>query len=254
MKRLFMIFALSILTLGVIVLLGPGKCKPEKCDEPETGEEITVVFMADFNDGLKDDNCDPINKTKWLDGVDAGENLFIVGAVHHYFKDTEDPNGDLSAKLGNWTPNKIAMYDDGTHGDKKAGDNIWSIELKFPVGTHLAYKYTWGKTGAGWTGTEEFPGNSRLLEVKNVSGDCAMVIRYDNFADETTNKDVMNLNKNGNGCICWEGYDCDGTGDLCSTQKGIPDNNGDGNADYYERQVDTNGDCKVDTWPEALKW
>jgi hypothetical protein len=28
--------------------------------------------------------------------------------------------------MGNWSPNFTPMYDDATHGDALAGDNLWS--------------------------------------------------------------------------------------------------------------------------------
>jgi lysophospholipase L1-like esterase len=45
-------------------------------------------------------------------------------------------------QLGNTTPNKIAMYDDGTHGDQKAGDHVWSLSIKFLPGQKVFYVYT----------------------------------------------------------------------------------------------------------------
>jgi hypothetical protein len=53
-------------------------------------------------------------------------------------------------KLGNLIPNKIVMYDDGTHGDQKAGDNVWSYSATFPPGTNLFYVYT--NSGEGGNG------------------------------------------------------------------------------------------------------
>jgi hypothetical protein len=34
-------------------------------------------------------------------------------------------------------PNRIAMHDDGTGGDEKAGDGIWMIRLELPVGAGI---------------------------------------------------------------------------------------------------------------------
>jgi lysophospholipase L1-like esterase len=45
-------------------------------------------------------------------------------------------------RLGDAVPNRIAMYDDGTHGDQKAGDKVWSLGVKLPRGTTLFYVYT----------------------------------------------------------------------------------------------------------------
>ncbi len=69
--------------------------------------------------------------------------------------------------LGNWMPNLIKMYDNGTHGDKKAHDGIWSIKFDFNVGEKVQYKYTnSGKKGI-WTGSEEFPVANRTIVVDN---------------------------------------------------------------------------------------
>ncbi len=56
--------------------------------------------------------------------------------------------------LGDLTPNTIPMYDDGTHGDQRAGDHVWSYSARFPGGTRLLYMYT-NSGGAGrWEGLD----------------------------------------------------------------------------------------------------
>jgi len=70
--------------------------------------------------------------------------------------------GNLSV-LGNWTPNLIRMYDDGTHGDAIKGDSIWSIELLVPTNLKVEYKYTNSGYEGVWVPSEEFPGNNRVL-------------------------------------------------------------------------------------------
>ena len=45
-------------------------------------------------------------------------------------------------QLGDAVPNKIAMYDDGTHGDEKAGDQVWSLAVTFSPGQKIFYLYT----------------------------------------------------------------------------------------------------------------
>ena len=71
--------------------------------------------------------------------------------------------------IGNWKPNTIKMYDDATHGDETAGDGIYSIELSFPVGTVLEYKYTNSGPSGEWNPGEEFPSSNRriVLDGKN---------------------------------------------------------------------------------------
>jgi alpha-amylase/alpha-mannosidase (GH57 family) len=70
--------------------------------------------------------------------------------------------GNLSV-LGNWTPNLIKMYDDGTHGDEKKGDGIWSIELLVPPNLQVEYKYTNSGYEGVWVPSEEFSANNRKL-------------------------------------------------------------------------------------------
>jgi lysophospholipase L1-like esterase len=57
-------------------------------------------------------------------------------------------------QLGNLVPNKIAMYDDGTHGDQRAGDHVWSYSATFPQGTKLFYVYTNSGEEGKWEGLD----------------------------------------------------------------------------------------------------
>lgn len=70
-------------------------------------------------------------------------------------------------KLLQWTPNKVAMLDDGVEPDAVANDGIWTLTVGLPPGTLLRYKYTIGlpKDEGKWSGTEEFPLTERGLDV-----------------------------------------------------------------------------------------
>jgi lysophospholipase L1-like esterase len=57
-------------------------------------------------------------------------------------------------KLGNPAPNQIRMYDDGTHGDQRAGDRVWSYAATFPSGTNLFYVYTNSGKEGKWEGLD----------------------------------------------------------------------------------------------------
>jgi hypothetical protein len=35
-----------------------------------------------------------------------------------------------------------ALYDDGTHGDERAGDGVWSLESNYKPGTKVIYSYS----------------------------------------------------------------------------------------------------------------
>lgn len=82
-------------------------------------------------------------------------------------------------ELGNWVPNKIKLYDDGTHGDQIAGDHIWSIELKLPIGIEVEYKYTNSGPEGGWYPGEEFPAVNRKIRIEKKSSD--KIILFDKF-------------------------------------------------------------------------
>lgn len=190
---------------------------------------VRVVLEVNFNDGTKDGNCSSINKFKWVTD-EPGKQMYFVGGIH---MDSPFQSADLDRSLGNpgsWNPNTIPMYDDGTNGDEVANDNIWTIFFDMPRGTRIGYKYTWGNRRDLWTGTEEWPGNQRILEAVDVNGD-GFVLRRDNFQDEATNKDLSNLYRQGMGSVTWD-----------------TDANGDGIPDTQERMLDTDNDCVLDTW------
>jgi len=90
--------------------------------------------------------------------------LFQVDASHLQVPKAIYIVGNQDA-LANWTPNLIRMYDDGTHGDEKKSDGVWSIELRVPLGIKVEYKYTNSGTEGMWVPSEEFPGNNRELMV-----------------------------------------------------------------------------------------
>lgn len=158
---------------------------PEGCPDPD---RVRVVFTADFTSGTQDGNCAAVNRFKWA--VDKpGKQMFFVGWVH---VDSAIQDPLVNAALGAGVPNTVPMFDDATNADEVAGDGIWTVAFDVPKGIRVGYKYTWGTPGAPWTGSEEWPGNSRLLEVVDVNGD-DLVYRRDVFGDEATNKDRMNL-------------------------------------------------------------
>jgi hypothetical protein len=46
------------------------------------------------------------------------------------------------------------MYDDGTHGDQRAGDRVWSYSASFRPGTKLFYVYTNSGEEGRWEGLD----------------------------------------------------------------------------------------------------
>jgi alpha-amylase/alpha-mannosidase (GH57 family) len=87
--------------------------------------------------------------------------------------------GDHRA-LGNWKPNVVPMYDDGTHGDDVAGDGIWSLELRLPAGIEIRYKYTNSGQEGTWVPGEEFPGLSRRVCIERPPNGTPLIF-YDRF-------------------------------------------------------------------------
>jgi lysophospholipase L1-like esterase len=60
----------------------------------------------------------------------------------------------IHPKLGDGIPNRVAMNDDGTDGDQRAGDHVWSYAETFPPGTRLFYVYTNSGEKGRWTGLD----------------------------------------------------------------------------------------------------
>ena len=172
---------------------------PAGCPDPT---RVRLIFSVDFNSGTLDGNCSNLDRFKWAKDA-PGKSMFFVGFIH---VDSEVQDPAINSILGASTPNTIKMYDDGTNGDEKAGDNIWTVAFDVPRNPNkvlrVGYKYTWGTQGAQWSGSEEWPGNSRLLEVIDDNGD-SIVWRRDVFGDEATNKDKSNLysGPGGNGVV-----------------------------------------------------
>ncbi len=197
---------------------------------------LATVITANINEGLTDSNGNTINPYKWATKKD-GAKMFIALGIH---KESPVQDEKLNQEVfKNWKPNVVQMYDDGTNGDEIAGDNIWTISFILPKGLRIGYKFTFGLSGDIWTGTEEWPGNQRLLEIADVNGD-HFVTRYDSFGDETTNKDKANQllpSKGGTGTVNWE-----------------TDADKDGIKDAQERQQDSKGNkLPVSQWKSPSK-
>jgi alpha-amylase/alpha-mannosidase (GH57 family) len=72
--------------------------------------------------------------------------------------------------LGGWVPNRVRMFDDGTHGDQVVNDSIWSLEVQLPAGVEIEYKYTNSGAEGSWSPGEEFPGLNRRIRVSAEPG------------------------------------------------------------------------------------
>lgn len=57
-------------------------------------------------------------------------------------------------QLGSLVPNRVSTYDDGTHGDQRAADHVWSYTASFIRGSAVPYVYTVGGREGEWTGLD----------------------------------------------------------------------------------------------------
>ncbi len=106
-------------------------------------EKVLVVFQCDAR------------------GIEVTSGIFIAGNI---------------PELGEWNPNTIPMFDDGTHGDITAGDGIWTLAVEVPCGVEVRYKFTnSGNTGA-WIPGEEFPGEHRSFVPQPGPGEIAVML------------------------------------------------------------------------------
>ena len=57
-------------------------------------------------------------------------------------------------QLGNLVPNRVLLHDDGSNGDERARDGVWSLSVSLPAGAAVSYVYTnSGRTGV-WEGMD----------------------------------------------------------------------------------------------------
>jgi len=79
--------------------------------------------------------------------------VFRVSSVATAVADALYVVGDQPA-LGDLTPNRVALRDDGREGDERAGDGIWSYAASLPAGTTVHYVYTDSGREGVWEGLD----------------------------------------------------------------------------------------------------
>lgn len=158
-----------------------------RCDP----SRLNVMFTVDASGRARDGNGAP----QLIRQPTKTERLFVGFTADESSPVVDDSIPD---KL---VPNDAAyaLTDDGQGGDEVAGDGVHTVVVPLPRGARVLYKYTNGAAGEGFTGTEEWPGNARILEVEDVltgrpdgEPDC-VVVRRDAFGDEASNKNFVNL-------------------------------------------------------------
>jgi lysophospholipase L1-like esterase len=98
-------------------------------------------------------------------------------------------------KLGNLVPNKVTMYDDGTHGDQRARDNVWSYSARFPPGTKLFYVYTNSGEEGKWEGLD-IPG-IRAFKVEGKNNEKKLYRPIESFGRLYMQSDNWHTNADG---------------------------------------------------------
>ncbi len=158
-----------------------------RCDP----SRLNVMFAVDMSGRGRDGNGNP-----QLIRQPTKEDKVYVGFTTDESSAIDDPS--IPRRLAPNDPS-YAMSDDGQGGDEVAGDGIYTTVVAMPRGARVQYKYTNGSAGEGFTGTEEWPGNARILLVEDVltgrpdgQPDC-LVVRRDAFGDEASNKNFVNL-------------------------------------------------------------
>ena len=133
----------------------------------------------EFNEIIVDDrkSSRPSQGTMAQSKKDSVSVLFQCDARNVYVRKGISIVGNQPA-LGNWKPNTVRMYDDGTHGDQKSNDSVWTFESSFPVGTDLQYKFTNSGPNGEWYPGEEFPSASRKLYL---DGSIERIVLTDTF-------------------------------------------------------------------------
>jgi hypothetical protein len=201
----------TLLEAAVDASLVPVVCDPSRA---------LVMFTVDVSGLAKDGN----GATQFIRQPPKEGKVFL-GITLDPTSPVPDSAGTLRPRL---TPNDLAtqMFDDGTNGDELPGDSVFTLTLPLPRGMRVLYKYTNGSAGEGFTGTEEWPGNARILVVEDVltssdggAPDC-LVVRRDSFGDEASNKNFVNLHaRKGGGSLSY-------SDDLGGMQATVPEGEG----------------------------
>jgi lysophospholipase L1-like esterase len=126
-------------------------------------------------------------------------------------------------QLGSYAPNTALLHDDGTHGDERAGDGVWSLEATFPRGARVFYVYTAGGRRGAWEG----------LDVPQIRGlrvpDVAVVYRpIETFGRIYMQADSWHTNAEGNAMIASALYEV--LSGVAGPQARLPDASGVGTA------------------------
>jgi hypothetical protein len=82
-------------------------------------------------------------------------------------------------QLGSLSPNTVALHDDGTNGDQRAADGVWSYAATFRPGARISYVYTNSGRPGQWEGLD-LP-HIRSIHVPVVSDGKAVYLPIETF-------------------------------------------------------------------------
>jgi lysophospholipase L1-like esterase len=106
--------------------------------------------------------------------------------------------------LGGGTPNQTQLYDDGTHGDERAGDRVWSRSVSLESGAPVYYVYTNSGAAGQWMGVD-------IPEVRSVtvsgSAGARLVLPLDVFGEMVLQADGWHTNGSGYDLIAHAVFD-----------------------------------------------
>ena len=127
----------------------------------------------------------------------VNEEIEVVFRLHVERPARETPPYIVGAhpKLGGLVPNRVRMYDDGTHGDQRPGDHVWSYSATFPRGTRLFYVYTDSGQEGRWEGLDvQF---IRTLEVEAGNGKSILYAPVESFGKIPLLSDRVHTDRDG---------------------------------------------------------
>ncbi|MCX6152055.1 MAG: T9SS type A sorting domain-containing protein [Ignavibacteriales bacterium] len=134
--------------------------------ETITNFPVTVKFQVDVTNAVSSVTGNAFTSV---------DNVFIAGAVP-----------PLKWPGGGWPDADLALvhflYDDATHGDKVAGDKIWTVDLVFPQYSPLRIQY---KYGANWG----LPSNTGANDNESSVG----TDHFINLTPQLTTAEVLNI-------------------------------------------------------------
>jgi lysophospholipase L1-like esterase len=98
-------------------------------------------------------------------------------------------------QLGDAAPNTVWMHDDGSGGDERAGDGVWSVAGTFVPGSRVSYVYTNSGTSGRWEGLD-VP-HIRTVVIPVSAGDGPVYLPIETFGQVYMQADDWHTNATG---------------------------------------------------------